>query len=184
LALVHLPDVNSAVECFLANFRKLKYLPFITDIEAKELFGPQVTASLVELENYNQQEQICSRCQGRCCLRVKCEVYDASFGGCAVESLRPVLCRLHFCDKFKNGCGPLAKILGDIYLESLLAAAKIDSVFAGLFDCPTFLPLAPHLVSRIMPLLDDARTGGLPERQAFLDVRHLILTNPTAMTSL
>ena len=111
-------------------------------------------------------------------------MYDASFGGCAVNSLRPALCRLHFCDKFENECGPLVKILGDIYLESLLAAAKIDSALADLFDCPTFLPLTPHLVSLIIPVLDDARAGRLPEREAFQEVQHLILTNPMAMTSL
>ena len=184
MALVHLPDVNSAVESFLANFRKLKYLPFITDIEAIALFGPQVTASLIELDDHNRQEQICSCCQNRCCLRVKCEVYSASFSGCAVDSLRPALCRLHFCDKFKNECGPLVKILGDIYLESLLAAAKIDSTLADLFDCPTFLPLAPRLVSLIIPVLDSARAGRLQEREAFQEVQHLILTNPVKMTSL
>jgi hypothetical protein len=177
LALVQLPDVNSSVESFLANFRKLKYLPFITDIEAIELFGSQVTESLVELDDYNRREQICSHCQSRCCLRVKCEVYDASFGGCAVDSLRPALCRLHFCNNFNNECGPLVKILGDIYLESLLAAAKIDSALADLFDCPTFLPLTPHLVSLIIPVLDDARAGRLPEQEAFEEVQHLILTN-------
>jgi hypothetical protein len=181
---VHLPDVNSAVESFLSNFRKLKYLPFITDIEAAELFGPQVTARLVELDDHNRREQICSHCHSRCCLRVKCEVYDASFSGCPVDSLRPALCRLHFCNKFNSECGPLVKILGDIYLESLLAAAKIDSALADLFDCPTFLPLTPLLISLIVPVLDDARAGRLSEQEAFQEVQHLILTNPMAMTSL
>jgi hypothetical protein len=183
LALMCLPDVNTAIEYFLAGFQNLKFLPFIADAEAERLFGPAVTAALVDLDDYNRQKHICRQCQSHCCLLVRCELYDARFSGCAVVSLRPALCRLHFCDKFKADYEPLIKILGDIYLESLLAAAKIDSSLADMFDCPTFLPLAPHLVSLINPVLDMARSAQMTQENAFQEVKKIILINFAARTT-
>jgi hypothetical protein len=176
----HLPDVATAVNCFLANFRKVRYLPFIADAEAEALLGAEVSAALVELDAYNRQNQVCHGCQGHCCPRVKCELYDVRFSGCPVEAFRPVLCRLHFCDKFNQAHGPLVKILGDIYLESLLAAAKIDAVTAAMFDCPAFTPRAPQLVSLIARPLDKARSGQLTEESARQEILILIEANALA----
>jgi hypothetical protein len=175
------PSVAIAVETFLSSFKKLKHLPFVSDQEASGLYGLEVSIAVAELDHYNRQHHLCKECQSRCCLRVKCEMYDIHFGTCLVESYRPVLCRLHFCNKSSNIHQPLVKILGDIYLESLIAAAKIDSVLANMFDCPTFTPLAPHLMSLIKPILDKTRSGLLTEQNARLEIQVLIEQNALAI---
>lgn len=175
-----LPDLNRAVTRFLNGFSQLQHLPFLTGDEANGLFGPEVESALAELDLYNQQNRICGSCQYRCCLRVKCEFYDAHFSRCMVENDRPALCRLHFCNKYSAERGPLIRILGDIYLESLLAAAPIDRARAAMFDCPAFYPLEPQLTAQISLVLEKIRTGKISEAQASREIQDLIEQPPAA----
>jgi hypothetical protein len=169
-----LPDLNNAVTHFLESFRHLRHLPFLKNDEAGRLYGEEVTAALAELDEYNRQNQICAHCQQRCCLRVKCEFYDAGFSRCLVEAYRPSLCRLHFCEKYASAHGPLIRILGDIYLESLLAAQTIDRGLSAQFDCPAFKPRASHLVDRISLIVDEIRLRKISEPEGCRQIQNLI----------
>jgi len=173
-------DLDNAIAGFLDYFSRLAYLPFLSDREAGFIFGPEVTEAIASLDRYNREKQICAACGYRCCLRVKCEFYDPAFSRCLVESYRPALCRLHFCDEFNRHDAPLVHFLGDFYLESLLAAAKTDPARANLFDCPAFRPLAPQLTERILGVLDNLRRGQTAEPQAVQAIAGLITASPEA----
>ncbi len=174
MLLQRLPDVSAAVNCFLSNFQRLRYPPFIDGVEVEGLFGPQVAAALLKMDDYNRKKQICSRCQSRCCQRVKCELYDARFSGCLVENSRPALCRFHFCQKYRQDHGPLVEKLGDIYLDSLLAAGKIDRAAADVFDCPAFWPRVPHFMQKISGVLEELRNETILLPQARCEIQKLI----------
>jgi len=156
-------DLKKAVTCFLDNFENLSCLPFLTDSEAERLYGPEVAAALAELDDYNRREKICRSCRSRCCLRVKCEFYSPDLLGCPVYSFRPALCRVHFCDKYAQKYPNLVKEIGDIFLEGLVEAARINKRQAGLFDCPAWRPVAPSRVSSISAYLEKVREGSLDE---------------------
>jgi hypothetical protein len=167
------PGLTAAVECFLAHFRQLQYLPFISEVEIGELYGQEVNAALKMLDLYNQEKHICAKCQYRCCRRVKCELYDTALAGCPVELYRPVLCRVHYCDRF-SAHHDLVKTLGDIYLESLLEAAKLDASRAAFFDCPSFTPLAPDLTASMVALLKLGKENQQKQSEVLLQIGHLI----------
>ncbi|HSW57000.1 MAG TPA: hypothetical protein VLH15_01200 [Dehalococcoidales bacterium] len=170
------PDVRAAVACFLANFKKIRHLPFVADNEVEVLFGSQVAETLTELDEYNRLQEICLRCSSRCCQRIKCELYDARFSACPVVNWRPALCRMHYCEAFNPIFAIQVKILGDIYLESLIAAAGIDPDTAGGFDCPTFSPLVPDFISEISPVLANLRDGKTPVEEAIRQISGWIET--------
>jgi hypothetical protein len=170
-------DVNSAIESFISNFEGLRNLPFIDDAELISLYGPQVAAALDHLEVYNLKNQICNNCKKRCCLLVKCELYDADLGHCVVQPFRPALCRLHFCKEYEAENGQLVKELGDIYLETILAAAKIDRRKSDYFDCPSFMPLIPELTQKIRAYINSVKAGRITESQG-LALIHTMLQQP------
>jgi len=152
-------DIDAAVRSFVKNFQKLSRGPMVTDIEMFWLFGSQVAEALADLDNYNQQEGICRDCINRCCMLVRCELYDANLNLCPVQSFRPVLCRMHFCDKFAQVHGQRIKEIGDIFLESLLEARLLDYRLSELFDCPPLGRVAPGLINIISPLIILLRDG-------------------------
>jgi hypothetical protein len=168
------PGKAVAVECFLAYFRQLRYLPFLSEAEFEMLYGLEVNSAIRTLDLYNQQQHICGTCQYQCCRRVKCEFYDPAFSCCPVEPYRPALCRLHYCDRFCSDYGLLVKALGDIYLECLLAAARLDAARAALFDCPAFTPLAPKLTVSIQTALQLVKVSQKTHVGIFPGVLHLI----------
>jgi hypothetical protein len=168
----HHLDITGAVNCFLGNFESLSCLPFLTDAEMERLYGPEFAAALAELDLYNRQEKLCQKCTNRCCCLVKCEFYSPELSCCPVQSFRPALCRMHFCNQFAAAFGPLVKEIGDVFLESLLAAGKINGQKADLFDSPALGPLVPALVASISALLNAVKEGRLEEASA----RELIQT--------
>jgi hypothetical protein len=168
------PGVTLAVESFLAYFRQLRYMPFLSDAEIVLLYGPEVNSAIMTLDFYNQQQHICGTCQYHCCRRVKCEFYDPAFTCCPVEPYRPALCRLHYCDRFCADYGLLVKALGDIYLESLLVASRLDASRAALFDCPAFAPLDPHLTVSIQTALQLVKLRQKTHVEVFPGILHLI----------
>jgi len=159
----HHLDVTKETENFLKYFERLSRLPLVTDGEMASLFGEAVNSALAELEADNQQQSICARCANRCCLLVDCELYTPELSNCPIKSCRPLLCRMHFCNQFSLNYPVLVKEVGDIFLESLLAAERLDKNNAALFDSPPLSTHIPELVNIIKSLLMDFKKGLLDE---------------------
>ena len=163
-------DVDRAVASFLKHFEGLSRLPLISDAEMLRLFGQEVIAGLAEMEAYNRREKLCQDCAARCCRLVDCELYAPDFGRCPIYSRRPVLCRMHFCQKFVPRYGTLVKEAGDVFLESLLAAEKIDGRRARFFDSPPLFQLVPRMVEEVMDCISSVREKGLDEPSALKQI--------------
>jgi hypothetical protein len=159
-------DVNLAVSHFLKNFESLSRLPLVTNAEMAGLFGEEVASALEELELYDSQEKICLNCISRCCLLVDCELYSPEFGLCPVQSFRPVLCRMHYCHKFTQEHNFLVKEIGDIFLESLLAAERLVKPKTAFFDSPPLTAPAPGLVASTASCILAFKEGRLDEVSA------------------
>jgi hypothetical protein len=138
----------------------------ISDSEMSRLFGEEVASALAELETFNRQGQICSRCRGQCCTLVSCELYTPAFTCCPVQNFRPVLCRMHFCRRFTEIYPLLVKETGDIYLDSLIAAANRGFKGVDLFDCPPLKKSAPGMVQTLSHSLLAYKEGRLDEAAA------------------
>jgi hypothetical protein len=160
-------DVDKARDHFLKNFESLSRLPLISDAEMEQLFGAEVSAALTELYQFNQKGNICRQCNSRCCLLVSCELYTARLSRCPIYSYRPVLCRVHFCNQYAPEYRTLVKKIGDIYIESLIEADRMDSEKVYLFDSPPLMKLAPELVAKIASYILDFKEGRLDEPSTF-----------------
>jgi Fe-S-cluster containining protein len=142
-------DVRKAVQRFQTQFEGLFRLPFISDDEMKQLFGEEVYSGLEGLRSLELQKKYCRDCKSRCCYLVDCEFYSESLTSCPVHSFRPVLCRMHFCNSFASESPLVVKELGDIFLDSWIAAQQIDADKARLLDSPPLSQYAPEIVSSI-----------------------------------
>lgn len=165
------PDIAHEVERFLSGYDRLVRLPLISDDELEGLFSADLLQTLEHLRQYNQTERICSTCSARCCGLIKCELYDQAFGICPAFNLRPLLCRMHYCHKFAPACQEEVKVIGDIFLESLLAADRLGSAKARLFDSPPLRLAAPALAEKISPLTAAFREGSLNEKATLLAIQ-------------
>lgn len=159
-------DKQKAINGFLKYFPALSRLPLISDEEMAKLYGGEVAAALREMEQFDREAEVCARCEQRCCLAVRCELYAPQFARCPVHDFRPAICRLHFCHRFPIAASPQMRELDDIFFEGLLAARQSGIDAARLFDCPPFAQLAPGLVSRISPLVEAVRRGELAPDEA------------------
>jgi hypothetical protein len=167
---VRLPDIAREVECFLRGYDRLVRLPLITDAEMEGLFSLGMLETLERFKQYDQDNNVCSSCAGRCCALIRCELYEPAFGVCPVFSLRPLLCRLHYCSKF-DVCKQEIKIIGDIFLQSLIEIQKQGSPKTALFDSPPLAPAAPALADRINALTAAFREGRLDRTEALLAIQ-------------
>jgi hypothetical protein len=70
---------------------------------------------------------------------------------------------MHFCNQFARGLPLAVKELGDIFLESVLAAERYDKKKAAYFDSPPLKRFSPALVASITSLLVDFKKGILGE---------------------
>jgi hypothetical protein len=165
-------DVNLAVNNFLKYFESLSRLPLITDAEMSCLFGEEINSVLVDLDYYNRQEKLCRSCASRCCQIIECEFYVSGLSRCPVYSSRPLLCRMHFCNQFSPRYCLQVKEIGDIFLESLLAAERLGSKKVGLFDTPPLGKQAPGLVAAVTPHIKAIREGRLDEPAALLAIQN------------
>jgi hypothetical protein len=156
-------DVTRAVSHFRVQFESLSLLPFITDSEMDRLFGEEIREAIGKLQRYGEQEKLCRNCTDRCCRLVSCELYAPELSRCPVYPFRPLLCRMHFCRHFTQTYPILVREMGDIFLEGLLAAEKIDKGKAALFDCPPLRKLIPELLGSIVPLIEGVKEGRLEE---------------------
>ncbi|MDD5700987.1 MAG: hypothetical protein PHU23_02955 [Dehalococcoidales bacterium] len=165
-------NINEAVKTFLSSFKSLSRLPLITDAEMDRVFGKEVSAALAKLYSFNEEQEICRGCLSRCCLLVRCELYDPRLVRCPIYTCRPVLCRMHFCDRYTRAFGLLVKDIGDIFLESLSAAERLDPLTAGLLDSPPLGGPASRLTGAILPVINSIGDGCLDEvsgRKLILD---------------
>lgn len=156
-------DVTKEAENFLKYFERLSSLPLLTDAEVASLFGNGVISVLEELDRYNTREKLCACCSRRCCLLVDCELYTPELSTCPIQSYRPLLCRMHFCNQFTLVYPVQVKEMGDIFLESVLAAEHLDKNKAAFFDAPPLKRFTPDLVNAIECLLADFKKGLLDE---------------------
>ena len=159
----HHLDVTQETENFLKHFERLSRLPLITDAEMANLFRPEVISVLTELDHFSQREKVCSRCNRRCCLLVDCELYTPELSICPIHSYRPLLCRMHFCNQFARVYPSLVKEVGDIFLESLIAAERQNKSKTAVFDSPPLGKYIPNLVAAIKNLLGEFKKGRLDE---------------------
>jgi hypothetical protein len=166
-------DKDRAVGNFLANLDSLSRLPLITDAEIAHLYGADLAAALAELDFINLQEKLCQNCLKRCCQLVGCELYDTVLALCPIHHFRPLLCRMHFCTKYPSVYDPLITILGDIFLESVLAAERIDLARARFFDSPPLGRFIPALTESISTLIKTVREGKLDNEAAKSKIRLL-----------
>jgi hypothetical protein len=168
---VVLPNIADEVKSFLTGYDHLVRLPLISDGELEDLFSADLLQILEHLMQYNQAEQICSTCSSRCCGLIKCELYDPAFGGCPAFNLRPLLCRMHYCHKFSPAFEQEVRIIGDIFLESLLAVDRLGSAKTKLFDSPPLRLAAPTLAENISPLIAAFREGSLDKTVTLLAIQ-------------
>lgn len=159
-------DKPKAVSSFLAHIEDLSRLPLVTDDEMRQLYGDEVMAALAEMERFEHESHVCAQCRGRCCSAVRCELYAPRFGRCPIHDFRPIICRLHFCDRFPIAASPLMRELDDIFFEGLLAAQDADIQQAHFVDCPPFTRIAPDIIAMISPLVEAVRNGSLPPEGA------------------
>ena len=152
---------TKAITSFLEHVEQLPRLPLITDSEMRKLFGEEVTTALAEIDRFNQEEQLCLRCQNRCCPVCGCELYAPEFGRCPIYDFRPVLCRLHFCHRFNSAGRSVVVELGDTFFESLQAADQAGSAKVRLFESPPLARDAPELTEVTTPWVDSVRKGNL-----------------------
>jgi len=171
-------DVQNAVQNFLSKFESLARLPFISDSEMEMLYGQEVTSCLSELLQFNLEKGICFHCQDRCCRLIDCELYSEEFSCCPVYIYRPVLCRMHFCNRFAVEFPAQVKDLGDIFLEGLLAGQKIASQQVDRLDSPPLSKFAPDLVADIIARINAVRENTLSKETALILIQSRISIYP------
>jgi hypothetical protein len=154
-------DRGKAIASFLNHFEQLARLPLITDQEMKNLYGDEIELAILEMDRLNQENQLCLNCDRNCCQEYSCEFFAPQFGWCPVFHIRPVICRIHFCQRFQPAACLTIMELYDIFLDSLDIAAKSGSTKVGLFEIPPFISFAPQLISAIAPLVQAVREGNL-----------------------
>ncbi|MFC1954311.1 hypothetical protein ACFLVZ_00605 [Chloroflexota bacterium] len=157
---------ESAINSFVKYAEQLSSLPLITHSEMNELFGIEVTATLAKLNHYGKERQICLRCKSRCCLIARCEFYSPKFDNCPIHDLRPVVCRLHFCQQFQAEYHSLVKELGDIFFDSLITAERRGCTIMRMFDNPPLKESCPDLVKAVSPWIMEVQEGTLDPNYA------------------
>ena len=165
------PDIGKEVERFLSGYDRLKRLPLISDDETAGLFSAAVKEMLDRLGRYDQDQKLCASCSDRCCKLVVCELYHPSFNVCPAYNLRPLLCRMHYCYKYAPAYEKEVKLVGDLFLESLIALENMGCLKTALFDSPPLAPAAPRLAEKTLPLMADFRAGRLDRTAALQALR-------------
>jgi hypothetical protein len=141
-------------------------LPFVTDAEMVQLFGEDVLEANRDMSQYNSEKNICGDCTKRCCPMVRCELYDTRFSQCPVHNWRPLICRMHYCEKYIVGDGSFIREFADIYINSLLEAKLQGSQKVDLFDSPPLIRYAPSFIEAVSPCLSAFKEGRMDEPSA------------------
>ncbi|MFC1925657.1 hypothetical protein ACFLW2_03055 [Chloroflexota bacterium] len=162
-------DSEKAVLNFLRQADRFGQLVLVTDSEVEELYGEEVAAALARLEWIGQEEHLCSDCAGLCCYEIGCELYDVNFNRCPVYDMRPLLCRVHFCDRFYIRWVELFQPVRNVFLSSLRALGDRDSDKAKALSIPPLAGGFPELAAAFSLVVGEMREGKLdPELAAEL----------------
>ena len=188
-----MPDMNieQAIENLTTNLDKFPQLPFVTDLEVRELFGQEVTQSLEFLEGKNKEGGICSTCGGKCCQQMGCEFFYPAFGACPIHEDRPLLCRFHYCEKFGEDQKSLICELLDIFVSGVsrleAESGAIPSIELNMLlysECRKPEESYPRLIGDIRHIVDAAKRGEVDREKAIVMLREEVLsyrsTNITA----
>ena len=114
------------------SLETIPYLPFITDGELAERLEPEVIQALNLLERLNRAQGICSRCGGKCCAEMGCELFSPDLEGCPIADYRPLLCRFHYCEKFGPEHEGLITGLRDFFASAAADEEAESRVVLGL----------------------------------------------------
>lgn len=143
-------------------------LPFLTDAEMADLFGPEVEEALRRLDGVNTSGGICRECAGLCCSQMRCEIYAAEFGRCPIRQFRPVLCRFNYCHRYGKEHEDAAKTLIQVAVDTVAAlpagtaAAAAFNLNALLYgECQGAGDVLPGAVTDLRAIMDEARAGRL-----------------------
>jgi hypothetical protein len=91
----------------------------VRDGELALLFGAELAATVAELERVDREQGICAACGGRCCEAIGCAHYRREAPRCPIHAERPLLCRMHFCERFLVEHRDAVIALRDLYLAVL-----------------------------------------------------------------
>lgn len=173
-------DIDKAVRNFLSLADQFGQLLLVTDNEVEELYGEEVAAALAKLERINQEKQICSGCDGFCCWKIGCDLYDTRFKRCPVNDFRPLACRFHFCDSFYTMENELVMDLADIFYNSFLALSARDSDKASEMISPLLAGASPQLTAALSLRMGEMRRGEIDPELAEEFIRREVETYRTA----
>ena len=180
-----MPDVNveMAKQNFIANLDGFPQLPFVTDLELRQLFGPEVGQALDFLEGINNGRGICSACGGECCQQMGCEFFDEAFGKCPVHEYRPVLCRFHYCDKFGEDQKWLIRELLGIFVSGVsqleAESGAIPSIELNMLlysACRKPGEPYPQLIDEVRSIVADSKKGEIGRKKAVTMLREQVLS--------
>lgn len=176
-------DIDKAVRNFLKQVDRFGQLLLVTDNEVEELYGEEVAAALAKLERINQEKQICSGCDGFCCWKIGCDLYDIKFNRCPVNDFRPLACRFHFCNSFYILENELVTELADIFYSSFLALSVWDSDKSTEMISPLLAGVPTELAAALSLRMGEVRRGELDTELAEEFVRREVETYRTACSS-
>ena len=166
-------NIERAALSLWRSLEGLPHLPFVTDEELELGLPPDVIRALDFLDCINKAQSICSRCGGKCCHEMGCELYAPEMGGCPIACYRPVLCRFHYCERFGHEHEGLVKGLRDLLL-SAASHPEETSREASALELNVLLYRAsrkpedpcPQLVEDMHRIMDAARRGEMGWQQA------------------
>jgi hypothetical protein len=164
-------NLDAAVRRFLQNVDSLTRLPLISDADYLLLLGPGVVEASAVMSRINGAKNLCADCPKRCCPLVKCELYDTRFSRCPIFEYRPLVCRMHYCDRFVQEDRSFIGEFADVYLNALIEAKVHGSRKVDLVDSPPFSRYAHELLEALRPALEAFREGRLEEKVALEAMR-------------
>jgi hypothetical protein len=180
-----MPDMNieQAIENLATNLDKFPQLPFVTDLEVREVFGQEVARALEFLEGTNKESGICSACGGKCCQQMGCEFFYQAFGGCPIHEYRPLLCRFHYCEKFGEDQKSLIRELSDIFVSGVsrleAESGAIPSIELNMLlysACRKPEESYPRLIKDIRHIVAAAKRGEVDREKAIMMLREEVLS--------
>ncbi len=103
----------------LARGRERGRAARLSGAELATLLGEELAGAVATLERHDRERGICASCGGRCCAELGCTLYRAEAPRCPIHAERPLLCRMHFCERFLCDHREAVVTLRDVYLAVL-----------------------------------------------------------------
>ena len=152
-------DRQQAIASFEKNAKNLVRLPFVENREMEQLYGEEFARTLEKLNRLGREEQVCLDCPICCCAEHSCEFYAPQFNQCPIFDFRPVICRVHFCERFKIADKSIITEVSEIFLYGTHILAASGSARSIYFNPPPFAEAIPGLISSISPWVSKVRAG-------------------------